>query len=401
MRIIIYTGKGGVGKTSVAAAAALRAASFGYRTLIMSTDAAHSLSDSYDRELGHDPLEVAPNLWAIQANAYADLEANWGVVRTHIARLVALQGMDEVLADEAAILPGMDELFSLGRIKELSESGLYDCIIVDAAPTGETLRLLSLPQTLAWSVKMLRKADHYIIRPIIRPLARLSPAIEEMIAPEEVFVALESMLVKLRSIKKLLADTSRTTIRLVMNPEKMVINESKRALTYLNMYGLLVDSIVVNRMLAPNSGYLEGWRALQERYLAEVRLSFAPIPIQIAPQYATEVIGNEGLSRLAADLYGKSDPTEIMFRDCIFEIKKQKGEYRLRIRLPMLQREKLRIRSTGDELVLQLENQRRIISLPSALSGYRPIRANYEESYLVVCFGKDKEVTEEEFLDQN
>jgi arsenite/tail-anchored protein-transporting ATPase len=148
---------------------------------------------------------------------------------------------------------------------------------------------------------------------------------------------------------------------------------------------------VVNRVLAPNSGYLEGWRALQERYLDEVRLSFGPIPIQVAPQYPSEVIGSEGLSLLAADLYGRTDPAEIMFRDCVFEIKKQQGEYRLRIRLPMLQRERLRIRSTGDELVLQLENQRRIISLPAALSGYRPIRANYEENYLTVCFGRVEE----------
>src|SRR5262249_47107081 len=271
---------------------------------------------------------------------------------------------------------------------DLSESGNYDCIIVDAAPTGETLRLLSLPQTLAWSVKVLRRADHYIIRPIIRPLARLSPTIEEMIAPEEVFEALENMLKKLRGIKKLLTDTAKTSIRLVMNPEKMVIKESKRALTYLNMYGLLVDAVVVNGVLAPNSGYLEGWRILQQSYLDEIRNEFAPIPIQTAPQYPSEVIGDESLNRLADDLYGQSDPSELMFRDSVFEIKKHQGEYLLRVRLPMLSRERLHIRSTGDELVLQLENQRRIISLPSALSGYRPSKAHYEENYLVVSFEK-------------
>ncbi len=388
MRIIIYTGKGGVGKTSVAAAAALRAAELGYRTVILSTDAAHSLGDAYDCQLGHEPLEIAPRLSAIETNAYIDLEQNWGVVRAHIARLVALQGMDEVLADEAAILPGMDELFSLARIKDLSESGNYDCIIVDAAPTGETLRLLALPQTLSWSIKLLRRADHYIVKPIIRPLARFSPAIEEMLAPEEVFEALENMLKKLRAIKKLLADTSQTSIRLVMNPEKMVIKESKRALTYLNMYGMLVDSVVVNRVLAPNSGYLEGWRVAQERYLEEARASFAPLPIQTAPQYPSEVVGQEGLKLLARDLYGDCDPTAIMFQEAIFEIKKGQDEYHLRVRLPMATKEKLRIRSTGSELVLQLENQRRIISLPSALIGYRPIKANYEGNYLHVHFGK-------------
>lgn len=392
MRIIVYTGKGGVGKTSVAAAAALRAASLGYRTIIMSTDAAHSLGDAFDQELDHNPTEITTNLWAMETNVYADLEANWGAVRAHIARLVALQGIDEVIADEAAILPGMDELFSLARIKELCESGNYDCIIVDAAPTGETLRLMALPQTLIWSVKLLRQADRYILKPFVRPLARLSPTIEDMVVPEEVIAALENMLNKLISIKKLLSDTAVTSVRLVVNPEKMVIKESKRALTYLNMYGLLVDTVVVNRMLAADSGYLENWRGVQLKYLEEVKESFSPLPIQTAPQYSQEITGLESLQRLACDLYGEADPVKIFFNESIFEIKKQQGSYRLRLRLPLLERQKMRIRSTGSELVLQLENQRRIISLPSALTGYSPVRASYENNYLVVNFERKKKV---------
>jgi arsenite-transporting ATPase len=388
MRIIIYTGKGGVGKTSVAAAAALRSSMLGKRTLILSTDAAHSLSDVFQEDLSHEAKEIRENLWAMEANVYTDLEENWGAVRSHIAKLVALQGMDEVLADEAAILPGMDELFSLARIKELSESGKYDSIVVDAAPTGETLRLLALPQTLSWSVKLLRRADNYIIKPLVRPLAKFSPGIEEMLTPEEVIVALEMMLKKLKAMKKLLADTSKTTVRLVMNPEKMVINESKRALTYLNMYGLLVDSVVVNRILAPNSGYLEGWRTVQQRYLDEIFVDFAPLPVHQAPQYGSEVLGKEGLERLAKDLYGENDPTKIMFEQTVFEITKHGDEYKMRVCLPMLDRKKMRIRTTGNELVLQLENQRRIISLPAAMSGYKPVKANYEQDYLLVQFAK-------------
>ncbi|MBI4851629.1 MAG: ArsA family ATPase [Acidobacteria bacterium] len=388
MRIIIYTGKGGVGKTSVAAAAALRSAMLGHRTLILSTDAAHSLSDVFEEELSHEAKEITNNLWAMEANVYTDLEENWGAVRAHIAKLVALQGMDEVLADEAAILPGMDELFSLARIKELSETNKYDCIVVDAAPTGETLRLLALPQTLSWSVKLLRRADHYIIKPLVRPLAKFSPGIEEMLTPEEVIVALENMLKKLKAMKKLLADTSQTTVRLVMNPEKMVIKESKRALTYLNMYGLLVDSVVVNRVLAANSGYLEGWREIQQRYLDEVTSDFTPLPIHQAPQYGAEVVGQTGLNQLAKDLYGEQDPTNIMFKQTVFEITKHNEEYKMRVCLPMLDRKKMRIRNTGSELVLQLENQRRIISLPAAMTGYKPVKANYEQDYLVIQFAK-------------
>lgn len=390
MRVIIYTGKGGVGKTSVAAAAALRASELGYRTLVFSTDASHSLGDSFDKDLGHEPTEVAPKLWAIETNAYADLEANWGVVRTHIANIITLQGMNEVLADEAAILPGMDEIFSLARIKDYRDSGQYDCIIVDAASTGETLRLLSLPQTLSWTVKLLRKADKYILKPIVRPLSRLSPELEEMIAPEEVFEAIEKMLLKLKAIKKLLADSSQTSLRLVMNAEKMVIKESKRALTYFNMYGLLVDGVVVNRLLSTDSGYLESWREIQQRYLDEVKTGFSPLPVQTAPQYHSEVVGIANLSRLAKDLYGECDPTLISFNETVFEIRKQKGEYSLKMRLQLLDKEKLRIRSTANDLILQVENQRRIISLPSAMSGYRPSKATYENNYLTVYFNKRK-----------
>lgn len=386
MRIIIYTGKGGVGKTSVAAAAGMAAAQKGLRTLVMSTDAAHSLGDSYGRELGHEPVEVAPKLWALEVNAYNDLEENWGVVREHISRLVALQGMDEVLADEAAILPGMDELFSLARLKSLAASGNYDCIIVDAASTGETLRLLALPQTLSWSVKVLKRADRYILKPIVRPLASLSPGLEEMIAPEEVFEALERMLAKLKAIRKLLSDASVTSVRLVMNPEKMVIQESKRALTYFNMYGLQVDAVIVNRVLQHEAGYLEHWRDLQMGYLEEVERSFAPLPILKSPFYPTEVVGLEALEQLSGDLFGTVDPTALMYCGRVFEIRKQQGEYLLRLRLPALEKERLRIRSTGTELVLQLDNQRRIISLPSAMAGYRPARAHYDEGTLQIHF---------------
>jgi arsenite/tail-anchored protein-transporting ATPase len=205
-----------------------------------------------------------------------------------------------------------------------------------------------------------------------------------------VIEALENMLKKLRAIKKLLCDTRLTTVRLVMNPEKMVINESKRALTYLNMYGLLVDAVIINRVLAPNSGYLEDWRQRQQQYLAEVSASFAPLPIQTAPQYANEVIGARELNRLAEDLYGSLDPSTIMFHHSVFEIRKKQDEYLLRMRLPLLDKQKLRIRNTGSEIVLQIDNQRRIISLPSAMGGYRPSRANYQDNYLVINFQKAK-----------
>lgn len=181
-----------------------------------------------------------------------------------------------------------------------------------------------------------------------------------------------------------------------MNPEKMVVNESKRALTYLNMYGLLVDAVVVNRLLAPNSGYLEAWRDVQQRYLEEIKSDFSPLPIHTVPYYAQEIKGLSGLTQLSGDLYGQLDPSQRSFTGTVFEIVKRQGEYQLRVRMPMLDRSKLRLRTTGTELILQVDNQRRVISLPNALAGYRPARANYEHDFLVVNFAKQsKSVTQE------
>ncbi|MCS6885606.1 MAG: TRC40/GET3/ArsA family transport-energizing ATPase [Acidobacteriota bacterium] len=381
VRVIIYTGKGGVGKTSVAAATALAAAQRGLKTVVMSTDAAHSLGDCLGVELGDVPKQVAENLAAVEINSYRELELNWGAVREHIARLVALQGLDEVLADEIAVLPGMDELFSLARIKDLAAS--YDLVVVDAASSGETLRLLALPQTLSWTVKLLRRA-----RAIVKPFAAIAGPLEDYLAPEEVFEALDEMLTKLRSLKSLLGDTVSTSVRLVLNPEKVVIQESKRTLTYLSLYGLLVDAVIVNRVLSKEAGYLDGWRLRQNSYVDEISHSFAPLPVLKAPFYPSEVVGLESLEQLARDIFAETDPAALLHRARVIEFRKEGGEYLLCMCLPMLCKEHLRIRSTGSELILQLDNQRRIISLPPAMAGYRPTRARFCDNVLEVKFTK-------------
>ncbi len=388
MRIIIYTGKGGVGKTSVAAATALLAAERGLRTLVMSTDPAHSLSDSLDMPLDSEPVRVADRLDALETNVYKDLEENWGVVRAHFAEILASQGVDGVLADESAILPGMEELFSLTRIRKYRESGDYDLLVVDAAPTGETLRLLSMPQTLRWFIRLVRGLEVSLVRPIVRPLANATPGLRKYMASEKVFSEVDRLFQNLEVMHDILCDGTTTTVRLVMNAEKMAIKESKRALTYLNLYGLLADSIVVNRLLPvhENSGFLEGWKEVQQRYLAEIEDSFRPLPILRAPMYGSEVVGIDRLRVLARDLFGDLDPAVRLYSERPFEMCKSEHDCRIRIRLPFLEPDRLETWIAGDELVIQIGNQRRMVGLPTSMIGLEPSRAEYQNEWLSICF---------------
>jgi len=389
MRIIIFTGKGGVGKTSVAAATAVKAASQGYKTLIMSTDPAHSLADSFDIDefLGPEPRHVAPNLWGLEVDIYDDLRENWESVRVHFATLMSAQGVSGLLADEIAILPGMDELFSLVRIKKYFKSNEYDVLIVDCAPTGETLRMLSLPETLKWAVKAFRNTEKYLVKPLLRPLSKITP-LGKVVAPEEVFVSIDNMFSELEGLTGILSDTKTTTVRLVMNPEKMVIKESQRALTYLGMYGLLVDNVIVNRILPvdQDSGYMNRWKTIQQKHLTEIHDSFTPLPIRHVPFYQQEVIGLEALTQMSNDIYGDEDASAFMFTERPYEIAKTSAGYELRMNLPFANEEALDLWHKGDELIVQLGNQRRIATLPTAVASMEAGAANFDGNYLVIEF---------------
>ncbi|MBN1278373.1 MAG: ArsA family ATPase [Chlorobium sp.] len=394
MRNIIFTGKGGVGKTSVAAATALKAADMGYKTLIMSTDPAHSLGDSLDVQLGPSPVKVAENLWAQEVSVFGDLNLNWDVVREHFAHLMASRGIEGVYAEEMGVLPGMEELFSLSYIKRYNEEQKdYDLLVVDCAPTGETLRLLSLPETFGWFIKFIRNVEKYMVKPVIRPLSKKIRKIDDFVAPEEVYEKVDNLFSSTEGIIDLLADGSKSTVRLVMNPEKMVIKESMRALTYLNLYGITVDSITINRVMPDQSSdpYFQRWRGIQQKYIEQIQDAFAPIPIAEVPLFENEVVGLEMLRKVGAKVYPDKNPLDIFFKEDPINITKvSEGHYKVRVRLPFMENMGMepKILKMGDDLTIRIGDYQKIVALPIFLAGMESTGASFEDKWLNIDFAK-------------
>jgi len=394
MRNIIFTGKGGVGKTSVAAATALKAADMGYKTLIMSTDPAHSLGDSLDVQLGPSPVKVAENLWAQEVSVFGDLNLNWDVVREHFAHLMASRGIEGVYAEEMGVLPGMEELFSLSYIKRYNEEQKdYDLLVVDCAPTGETLRLLSLPETFGWFIKFIRNVEKYMVKPVIRPLSKKIRKIDDFVAPEEVYEKVDNLFSSTEGIIDLLADGSKSTVRLVMNPEKMVIKESMRALTYLNLYGITVDSITINRVMPDQSSdpYFQRWRGIQQKYIEQIQDAFAPIPIAEVPLFENEVVGLEMLRKVGAKVYPDQNPLDIFFKEDPINITKvSEGHYKVRVRLPFMENMGMepKILKMGDDLTIRIGDYQKIVALPIFLAGMESTGASFEDKWLNIDFAK-------------
>ncbi len=395
MRNIIFTGKGGVGKTSIAAATALRAADMGYKTLIMSTDPAHSLGDSLDVQLGPSPVKIAENLWGQEVSVFGDLNLNWDVVREHFAHLMEARGIEGVYAEEMGVLPGMEELFSLSYIKRYNEQNEYDLLVVDCAPTGETLRLLSLPETFGWFIKMIRNVEKFMVKPVIRPLAKKVNKINDFVAPVEVYDKVDNLFSSTEGIIDLLADSSKTTMRLVMNPEKMVIKESMRALTYLNLYGITVDRITINRVMPDQSPdpYFQKWRAIQQKYIEQIQEAFAPIPIAEVPLFDDEVVGLAMLRRVGQRVYEEKNPLDVFFNENPIDIKKvSDGHYKVRVRLPFMEHMGLepKILKLGDDLTIRIGDYQKIVALPIFLAGMESTGASYEDKWLSIDFAKVK-----------
>lgn len=310
MRVILMTGKGGVGKTSVAAATGWRCAELGYKTLVLSTDPAHSLADSFDLEMGHDPRSVRENLWGAELDALVELEANWGAVKRYISEVLQARGLDGVQAEELAILPGMDEIFGLVRMKRHSDEGEFDVLIVDSAPTGTALRLLSIPEVGGWYMRRFYKpfqgmsaALRPIVEPIFRPIAGFSlPTKEVMDAPYEFYEQIEAL-------EKVLTDPKQTSVRLVTNPEKMVIKESLRAHAYLSLYNVATDLVISNRIIPEevSDPFFQGWKERQQGYRKEIHEDFHPLPVKEVPLFAEEICGMAALERLKNTLYSDED----------------------------------------------------------------------------------------------
>ena len=313
MRILVYTGKGGVGKTSVAAASAVRCAALGYRTVVVSTDLAHSLADSLDVALGPDPSQVAPNLWAQETDIYNNLQTHWGDVQHWLNAVLRWSGeVDSLVADELTVLPGMDELANLLWINRHRESGNYDVIVVDAAPTGETLRLLSFPDVMRWWMQRIFPIQRRAMG-LARPL--ISSFVDIPLPTEKVYDSVERLFTQLDALHAMLVDPRLTSIRLVLNPEKMVISEAERTSTYFHLFGYPMDLVIANRILPDEvtDPYFAAWKDTQARYMRRVEEGFAPVPIKTSPLFEDEIVGLDALRRMAAAVYGDDDPARVFF----------------------------------------------------------------------------------------
>jgi arsenite/tail-anchored protein-transporting ATPase len=389
MRVILMTGKGGVGKTSVAAATGLRCAELGYKTLVLSTDPAHSLADSFDLELGHDPIQVQPNLWGAELDALMELEGNWGAVKRYITQVLQARGLEGIQAEELAILPGMDEIFGLVRMKRHYDEGTYDVLIIDSAPTGTALRLLSLPEVGGWYMRRFYKPFQTmsvvlrpLVEPLFRPIAGFSlPDKAVMDAPYEFYEQIEAL-------EKVLTDNTQTSVRLVMNPEKMVLKESLRAHAYLSLYNVATDLVIANRIIPDhvNDPFFSTWKSSQGQYRAEIHENFQPLPVKEVPLFQEEMCGLDALKRLKDTLFPEEDPTQVYHKETTLRVIQYNNEYSLEIYLPGIPKSKVELSKSADELNIRIGNHRRNLVLPQALAAMQPAGAKMEEDYLKIRF---------------
>ena len=399
-RVLLFTGKGGVGKTTVAGATAVRAASRGQRVLVTSTDPAHSLADAFDTPLGDRPCPIAPpdgrtrwsssgQLDAQQIDAQTRLERHWREVRDFLVAVLARGGIDAVQAEELLLLPGLDELFALIDLTRQVASERYDLVVVDCAPTAETLRLLTLPDALRWYVDRLLQPGRRVaraVRPLTRTLASGQGAIP--LPDDEVFAAVERVHHELASVHALLQDPMRATIRLVVNPERLVIAETQRTATSLALFGYAVDAVVVNRLLPEEvvDPYLRRWKQRHAEHLVTVRTSFAPTPVLTAPLFDDELAGTEGLSALGDALYDDTDETAVLHAVRTVVVEADGDGHVLRVALPFAVKDDLDLNRRGADLHLRVAGVKRTVPLPSVLSRAEVVGARLEDGWLEVRF---------------
>jgi arsenite-transporting ATPase len=370
MRIILYLGKGGVGKTTVAAATALRSAELGFKTLVASTDIAHSLADSFDVPLGAHPVEVAPNLWAQEISVVADIHNYWDTLQTFVSGLISDSGgVDRIIADELSSFPGMDEIVSLLHINKQAKERNFDRVIIDAAPTGETIRLLTMPDTFRWYAGHISRIEKGVIR-MLAPFAG-----RFLKGPTEVMQALRKLDEATAELRETLSDPEITSYRVVVIPEKMVMREAERAISYLGLFNYPVDSVIINRVLpdmADEGEFMMKRRELQVKYMQLIKDNFSPLPLWTAPYYSDEVVGLQALSRLAYDCFGDQDPCQIFYRGILQEVVEgEDGHYFLKIPMPFVKSTDVRLRKRGDELFITIGNFKREMILPTVLARMR------------------------------
>jgi arsenite/tail-anchored protein-transporting ATPase len=385
VRVLLFTGKGGVGKTTASAATALHLAAAGHRVVVTSADPAHSLADAFGCDLGPEPAEVAPGCRAQQLDARERFEEAWGDIRTWLLEVLDWAGADAVEAEELAVLPGLDELFALTEIESLCASGDHDVVVVDCAPTAETIRLLSLPDVLGWYMDRLFPASRRLNRVVGPVLGRLTSL---PVAGDAVFRAGRTFYDRLDAVHRILADPATTTARLVVNPERMVVAEARRTLTYLSLFGYHVDAVVMNRVLpeAVSDPWFDEWRRTQAVHLADVEADFAPLPVLRAELAAREVIGREALTAWAAALWGDTDPAGRLVDGSPLRLHRDADGHLLTVELPFAERGELDVTQVGDELVITLGALRRALALPDSLRRRQVGAARLTDGRLEVRF---------------
>jgi len=380
MRIILYTGKGGVGKTTLSAATAAYLSSLGKKVLVVSVDPAHSLSDVLEVEVGPEPKAIAENLFAQEIDVYFSVEKYWGKLQEYLRSLLKWQGVEEVLAEEMSILPGMEEVSAFLWINSHVEEGKYDVIIVDSAPTGETLRFLSLPDAASWWITKVLPLQRKLMK-FIRPVAKV--ATDMPLPEEETYDALEDLFRQVYNLYYLLQNPKISSVRIVMNPEKMVLRETEKAYTYLHLFGFPVDAILVNRV-AEKENFLA---TIQQKYLEEIYQNFYPTPIFEVPYLKEEVLGLEKLKELGRLVYGDKDPSEVFYQDKPFEVFERDGDFVLKLHLREVPKEKLEVFHSGDELTIRIGNFKKHFFLPRVLIHKEVKSAKINPPYLEITFG--------------
>ena len=390
MRILLFTGKGGVGKTSLAAATGVKLAQLGHRTLVMSIDAAHSLGDSFDldTDLFHvqtsDPLAINDRLSIMELNIQKEIKRHWKEISSYITAVLRTTGITGVEAEELAILPGMEELSAMMYINQYWRERSYDVVVLDAAPTAESMRFISMPTTLDWYMKHIFPFQRNLLR-AVRPIANRVAPFE--LPTDNYFLNIRDLFGKLEGVNEIMEDPQVTSVRLVTNPEKMVLRETQRAFVYFSLHGLTVDTVIVNRLLPANvtDGWFKDWHTSQEKILNEIEEYFAPVPVRRVPLFEHEVLGKRRLEDLAQVLYpGQQDPSAVTRTEKSFTFAKRDGGYEVRVLLPFASKGEVALFKKGDELVVEIGTLRRHVGLPRSMETLLPGRARLENQVLTV-----------------
>ena len=390
MRILLFTGKGGVGKTSLAAATGVKLAKLNHRTLVMSIDAAHSLGDSFDldTDLFHvqtsDPLPINDRLSIMELNIQKEIKRHWKEISSYISAVLRTTGVTGVEAEELAILPGMEELSAMMYINQYWRERSYDAVVLDAAPTAESMRFISMPTTLDWYMKHIFPFQRNLLR-AVRPIANRVAPFE--LPSDSYFLNIRDLFEKLEGVNEILEDPQVTSVRLVTNPEKMVLRETQRAFVYFSLHGLTVDTVIVNRLLPADvtDGWFKEWHKSQEKVLNEIEEYFAPVPVNRVPLFEHEVLGKQRLEDLAEVLYpGQKDPSAVTRTEKSYTFAKVDGGYEVQVLLPFATKGEVALFKKGDELVVEVGTLRRHIGLPRSMETLLPSRARLENQVLTI-----------------